>query len=198
MTQPLDIIITQTNVTPAATVTFRYPTAVTSDSDVDQAGEYLIDGTTLYLALTDADAKDLVAFPIDTVLKFSGRNPINSPITQDVSVTSFTEGATHATVGLSATPITEHGALSFSAALPGSSDTHKYWARRLDFRASALVGQTGAGLIDYNDSTYRVRPNPAWVSGGTFRDEKGNERTILSVAEVQDRRFLELLARDIT
>ena len=165
---------------------------------LDSAGEYNVGSAVIDVALVDSDGTAMPDLPIGTVLTFSGRNPFNLPITVDLTVTAYTVGATHATIGLSATALTNRGALDFTAALPGSTNTHKYWARRLDFRASALVGQVGSGLIQYNDSTYRVRPNPVWETGGTFTDEHGDDRTILSVAEVQDRRFLELLARDIT
>ena len=194
MPRSLDIVIRQTNVIPASNVTFRYPTAVTSDVDVDQAGEYHIDGMTLYLALTDADAKPLVALPVGTMLEFMGRNPFNSPITQDVSVTSYTATATRATVGLAATPITSRGTLGFTAALPGSSDTKQFWAKRLDFSASYLAAQVGLGLVATTDTRYRVRPDPAWVLAATFEDEKGDERTVTTVSQTEDRKYLELLA----
>ena len=190
----LDIVIRQTRVIPPATLTFRYADAVAADTDVDTAGEYKTGTAVIDVALVDSDGTAMLTLPVGTVLTFSGRNPLNLPITVDRTVTAYSAGADRVTIGLSGDAITNHGAIEFSAALPGTSDTKQFWAKRLDFTASYLAAQVGLGLVSASDTRYRVRPNPAWVLAATFEDEKGDERTVVTVSQSEDRKFLELLA----
>lgn len=198
MTTPLDIIISRTLTVPPATAMLAYRTAVNAAADVDAAGEYSTATNVVYLALMDSDDKLLPNLPVGSVLTMTTRTAFNTPTTVERTVTSYITSSTYVTVGLSDDPVTNRGAVEFTIDVPGSSDTATYWARRLDFTAANLAGGAGMGLVGYNDSRYRVRPDPTWEVGATFLDERGNERSVLSIAEVQERRFLELLARDIT
>ncbi len=198
MTTPLDIIVKMHDVTPPATLTFRYAAGVAAPADVDIPGEYSTGTDVVYVALMDSDGTPMPTMPLGTVLTFTTRTPFNSLTTIDRTVTSFSAGADHATIDLSGSPATNQGTLDFTAELPGSSTTKDFWAKRLDFTAANPAASVGTGLIGYTDSRYRVRPNPAWDTGVAFTDEKGDSRTVLSIAESLDRRFLELLARDIT
>ena len=194
MTQQLNIIIRQTNVTPAANVTFRYASEVTTAAEVDTDGEYAAGVNVMYVALVDSDGTPMPNLPIGTVLTMNTRNPLNTPITVERTITSFTANPNYITIGLSGTVAENHNVLDFTAAVPGSSNTRRFWARRSDFSLAYLAVQDGLNPVNYSDTTYRVRPDDAWTLGATFIDETGTERTVYTISQDEDGTYWELLA----
>ena len=67
------------------------------------------------------------------------------------------------------------------------------WAQRRDYRGRDFLGvsETG-GLITVTATRFIVREGPAWSTGDTFTDDKGERQTVQGIGEIGRKRWLEL------
>ncbi len=74
--------------------------------------------------------------------------------------------------------------------------TRNVWAARRDYRGRDFLQARDAGLFTITATRFIVRAEgPAWATGDTFTDDKGETQSVQGIGEIGRGRWLELLTQ---